>query len=541
MTRRSYLLICLFFFTLGLTAQSNRYVVYFSDKDNSPYSIDKPEDYLSAKSIARRERQSISIDETDLPVNQHYIDSINILGVRVWYTSKWLNLALVQVPPSLADKLQEQSFVDSVALVATGEKLTLSKSSFDWPTSFTVPTSNRTSDNQNDLLGIEPMHEAGFKGQNMTIALFDGGYEGTNLSSAFQHIFENEQLIDYHDYVSFGDNIFTYDDHGTSVFSTTGAYLEGQYAGTAYAADYVLYVTEEKGSEFRIEEYNWLFAAERADSLGVDIINTSVGYSTGFSDESMDYEYDDLDGNSAVITTAANFAINKGMIVVSSAGNEGNDPWQYVTPPADGVNVLAVGAITPNQNLSSFSSIGPTPDGRIKPDVVAMGSQVTIVNSAGNFSSGGGTSYSAPQIAGFAAALWQAKPESTNLEIVADIKASGDRASLPDNEFGYGLPNFDRALNGTVLAISDIIAGKVNVFPNPFSGDYVTIEVDKSLGNVPVKIALLDAQGRRIKEETVIPEKNKKIEYATGNIPRGAYILTFNGQRINKMVKLLKI
>ncbi|MEQ9299661.1 MAG: S8 family peptidase [Cyclobacteriaceae bacterium] len=541
MMRSSILLFFVCFFSIELIAQSNRYVVYFSDKANNPYSIERPEEFLSARAIARRQKQQIAIDESDLPVNPTYIDSVNLLGIKVWYTSKWMNLGLVQVPPNLAVKLQEQSFVDSVALVAEGEKLTLAKSSFDWPTSFTTPSSNRDSDKQNELLGVGPMHEAGFKGQDMLIALFDGGYEGTNISSAFQHIFENEQLVDYHDYVSYGDDIFVYDDHGTSVFSTTGGLLDGQYAGTAYEADYALYVTEEGGSEFRIEEYNWLIAAERADSLGVDVINTSVGYSTGFTNDSMDYTYEDLDGSTAVITIAANYAVDKGMIVVCSAGNEGNDPWQFVTAPADGPNVLAVGSITSNQNLSSFSSLGPTTDGRIKPDVVAMGSQVTIVNSGGNFSSGGGTSYSAPQIAGFAATLWQAKPESTNLEIIADIKASGNRASLPDNEFGYGLPNFDRALNGTILAISDIIAGKINVFPNPFSGDFVIIEVDKSLGNGPVTIALMDAQGRKIKEETIIPEKNKKIEYTTGNIPQGAYILSFVGQRVNKTVRLLKI
>lgn len=541
MMRSSFLLICWLFVVVDLSAQGNRYVVYFSDKANSPYSIEQPEAFLSERAIERRTRQAIAIEESDLPVNPHYIDSVNQLGVRVWYTSKWLNLALVQVAPQLAATLQGQSFVDSVALVAQGEKLTITKSTFDWPTTFVTPTSNRNSDNQNELLGVGPMHEAGYKGQNMLIALFDGGYEGTNVSSAFRHIFDNQQLIDYHDYVSHGDNIFTYDDHGTSVFSTTGAFLDGQYVGTAYMADYALYVTEEKGSEFRIEEYNWLLAAERADSLGADIINTSVGYSTGFTDEVMNYTYDDLDGSTAVITVAANYATAKGMIVVSSAGNEGNDPWQYVTAPADGPDVLAVGAITPSENISSFSSIGPTVDGRIKPDVVAMGSQVTVVNSAGNFSSGGGTSYSSPQIAGFAAALWQAKPTSTNLEIIANIKASGDRASLPNNQFGYGLPNFERALNGTVLAISDIIAGKINVFPNPFSGDFVTIEVDKSLGDFPVTIALMDAQGRRIKEETVIAVKHKKIEYATGDIPSGAYILDFSSHRIKKTIKLIKI
>lgn len=541
MMRSSILLFFVCFFSIELIAQSNRYVVYFSDKADSPYSIERPEEFLSAKAIARRQKQQIAIDESDLPVNPIYIDSVNLLGIKVWYTSKWMNLGLVQVPPNLAVKLQEQSFVDSVALVAEGEKLTLTKSKFDWPTSFTTPSSDRDSDKQNELLGVGSMHEAGFRGQDMLIALFDGGYEGTNISSAFQHIFENEQLVDYHDYVSYGNDIFVYDDHGTSVFATTGGLLDGQYVGTAYEADYALYVTEEKGSEYRIEEYNWLIAAERADSLGADVINTSVGYSTGFTNDSMDYTYEDLDGNTAVITIAANYAVDKGMIVVCSAGNEGNDPWQFVTAPADGPNVLAVGAITSNQNLSSFSSLGPTPDGRIKPDVVAMGSQVTIVNSGGNFSSGGGTSYSAPQVAGFAATLWQAKPESTNLEIIADIKASGDRASLPDNEFGYGLPNFERALNGTILAISDIMAGKINVFPNPFSGNFVTIEIDKSLGNGPITIALRDAQGRKIKEETIIPEKNKTIEYTTGDIPQGAYILSFVGQRVNKTVKLLKI
>ncbi|MEM8895580.1 MAG: S8 family serine peptidase, partial [Bacteroidota bacterium] len=448
MMRSSFLILTFWLSATILLAQENRYIIFFSDKEGTPYSIEKPEEFLSEKAIERRIKQGLAINETDLPVSPEYIAGVNALGVRVWYTSSWFNLGLVQVSPSLEERLLEEPYIDSVALVAAGERLTNNMSNFTWPTTFEEPTSNRTTENQNQLLGIEAMHAAGFQGQDMLIAVFDGGFQGTNISSTFRHIFENEQLIDYHDYVSHGKDIFTYDDHGTSVLSTTGAFLEDQYVGTAYLADYALFVTEEASAENRIEEYNWLFAAERADSLGVDIINTSVGYSTGFSDESMNYEYADLDGSTTVITRAANMASDKGILVVCSAGNEGNDPWQFVTAPADGENVLAVGSISSNENLSSFSSLGPTPDGRIKPDVVAMGSQVTIVVSSGNISAGGGTSYSSPQIAGLAAALWQAKPNSTNLEIIADIKASGDRASLPDNEYGFGLPNFERALNG---------------------------------------------------------------------------------------------
>ncbi len=541
MMRNSYLAFFFLLLVSRLNAQDNRYILFFTDKEGTPYSIDRPEEFLSERAIERRIKQNLEVTESDLPVVPAYIEGVNALGVRVWYTSNWFNLGLVQVPPSLAERLVQESYIDSVALVAEGERLTNVMSDFIWPTSFTTPSSNRTTEDQNGLLGVEEMHAAGYKGQNIMMAVFDGGFQGTNLSSVFQHIFENEQLLDYHDYVSYGKDVFTYDDHGTSVFSTTGGLLGDQYIGTAHEANYVLFVTEEAGSENRIEEYNWLFAAERADSLGVDIINTSVGYSTGFSIESMDYEYEDLDGFTTVITRAANMATAKGILVVCSAGNEGNDPWQFVTAPADAENILAVGSVKSNQNLSSFSSLGPTSDGRMKPDVVAMGSQVTIVNSIGEISVGGGTSYSSPQIAGFAAALWQAKPNSTNLEIIADIKASGDRASLPDNEYGYGLPNFDRALNGTILSISDIIAGKVNVFPNPFSGDRVIIEIDKSLGGTPMIIGLRDSQGRKVREETIIPTKNERFEYITGDVSPGTYILTFSSQKMNKTVKLLKI
>ena len=530
-------------FAIGLEAQPdgvNRFAIFFADKADSPYSIDNPEAFLSHRAIERRAKQNIAITEEDFPVNPHYIDSLNQLGIFVHYTSRWLNAAIVQDQTDIINTLQEKSYIDSIAYIAKGDRITSAGSTFDWPDSFNPPGStNLSSDDQNRMLAVQEMHEDGFKGEGMLVAIFDGGFDGLNESAVFQHLFTNNQLIDYHDFVINGKDIFRYDDHGTSVFTPIGAYHDSIYQGIAYEADFALYVTEDIASEYRIEEFNWVLAAERSDSIGADVINSSVGYNT-FTDESMDYEYEDLDGQTSVASIGASMAAQRGMIVVTSAGNEGNKSWQYITVPADGKDVVAVGAVTANGSLASYSSTGPTADGRIKPVFTAKGSPTVVLSGSGNFYNGIGTSYAAPQIAGLAASFWQSKPELSALEVIEALKASADRYTSPGNRYGYGTPNYQRAVNGTILSVRDVVEDRVTVYPNPFRDNRFYVALDAKLDKEALTFTLIDLKGGTVPNVVVRYINPELVEIQTEALASGNYYLQIATDQIQKAVKLIK-
>ncbi|MCG8450460.1 MAG: S8 family serine peptidase, partial [Pirellulales bacterium] len=314
------------------------------------------------------------------------------------------------------------------------------------------------------------------------------------MTKPFAHLHLESRIIHVADLVFNSGNPYQYSGHGTAVLSTMAA-QHGAFNGTAYKSDYFLYVTEDVQSEYRIEEYNWAIAAEHADSSGVDIIHSSVGYNT-FNDGGMNYTYNDLDGKTAIVTRAADLAFSKGMFVVTSAGNEGNNSnWPYVTMPADAKNILSVGSVTSTYSKSSFSSVGPTVDGRVKPDVVALGSETAIVNSSGDLTFGNGTSYSAPLVAGLAAGVWQANPDWSNFELLNAIKGTASRSLDPDTTFGYGIPNYNDAVIGRLLSISDIISDKIKVYPNPFRDNKIYIDITDNKDVLPLSILVYDTQG----------------------------------------------
>lgn len=531
---------CLFAFSSQLSAQKNRYVVFLSDKSATDFSIDRPEEFLSSRSIQRRINQSIEITEEDFPVNDNYLDSLTKYGADVFYTSRWMNAVLVQAEESVLEFLETQFYVTNYEFVAPGTRLSDDPDPVNRDYEAIVPASaTKTSEEQLELIGAREMHADGYTGEGKWIAVFDGGFDGANTSSVFRHLFENDKIIDLEDFITGGGDVFQYNDHGTNVFSCVGANYDQTMVGTAYMADYSLYVTEDVPTEYRIEEYNWLFAAEKADSCGVDIITSSVGYNT-FDDPSMDYTYSDLDGESTVITRAANIAFSKGILVVCSAGNEGNNSWKFVTAPADGKNVLSVGAVNSDNIVVGFSSVGPTSDDRVKPEVVALGSSVSVLHGSGNIGFNSGTSFATPIIAGFAASLWQANPELTNAELMDFIKASSDSFLSPDNSRGYGLPSYNSAIV-KVLSIDDILQDKIKVYPNPFSGKFVYIQVGQEFTKGKLTFAVHDANGKLISRKTVkrtLPGDVIPLKVSTyGN---GVYFLTVSTSQNTKQVKLLK-
>lgn len=481
-------------------AQVNRYMVFFTDKTGTPHTISNPSTYLSATAIERREAQHIIIAESDLPVTPVYVQGVQNTGVTVVHKTKWMNGILVECTSSDLPDIAALPFVSSIELVAPGTVPAPGgrKKSHKMRTASTesVATADQLS-----MLGLDEMHADGFRGEGIILAVFDGGFQGANVTIPFQHVFNESRFntsVSY-DFVSDNSDVFVYDSHGTQVWSVIGAYQDGTFIGGAYKSEFQLFITEDVDSEYRIEEYNWLFAAERADSAGVDIINTSLGYNT-FDDAQMDYAKADMDGNTAVITRAAQLAASKGIFLVNSAGNSGNDPsWQIITSPADGEGVLAVGNVNGAGMRSTSSSIGPSADGRIKPDVMALGSGTTVIKANGSVGTGNGTSFSSPLAASLVAGLWQKYPDLTNLELLEAIRNSASQAISPDNFSGYGIPHYRAVSNFLDQQNQQNI---VEVFPNPVT-DIITIRPRSPEEVGFTDLQLINAQGQIIDQRSV--------------------------------------
>lgn len=431
----------------------DRYAVHYRFKPTTAYSLDRPEELVGEKALLRRGRENIALDSTDLPVSARYASLIENEVQKIFYHSKWLNASVVLADETDIEKIKSFPFVENVVYVGRGGQQVDGN---EGTKSYSAPTktpgiqakTSATFDFQNHILGIPEMHEDGFRGEGVTIAVFDAGFRNTDEIIGLQHLFNENRLLATRDFVRDGPStVFRTDTHGTGALSLLASYDPSQLVGGAYAANYILCITEDVDSEFRIEEYNWVRAAEFSDSLGVQIINSSLGYNY-FDDPEMNYEKEDLDGNTAIISRGAAMAANKGILVVSSSGNEGNISWQTITVPADAKGILAVGAINNQFAKAGFSSVGPSSDGRIKPELVAFGSGVTLWRRIEGTSVSSGTSFSAPQVAALAAGLWQANPDFTRSELTEMLLQSGSQAHKPDIELGYGVPNYFRAMYG---------------------------------------------------------------------------------------------
>lgn len=494
----------------------DRYMVFFTDKDGTPYSTSNPAEFLSQRSLDRRAEQNIAITSMDLPVNPGYVADLAEEDVEVFFTTKWMNGALVQMEASQESTIENLTFVESIQYVGPGSKLSKDQEDVVIAENFTDPAeSPYTTGNQLQMLGADIMHERGWKGEGTLIAVFDGGFTGVNLYSPFQTLHDEGRILAVKDYVENSGNPYQYSDHGTRVLSCIAGEYNNQFAGTAPEAEFVLAVTEDAPfeAEHRIEEYNWLFAAEFADSIGADVINSSLGYTT-FEDASMDYTNADMDGQTTVITRAANWVADRGILVVNSAGNSGNGSWQIIGAPADSPKVLAVTAVDENEERVSFSSIGPSADGRTKPDVAAKGGLTTVVSGTGAITVSNGTSFASPVMAGFAASVWSGIDTLTNFELAELLKSSGHRADNPNNFLGYGIPNFLTILNAQD---EDPILG-VNIFPNPTLNNFQVSNEKR----YELEIRLLDVNGRELLKNS-IRESSYLIDISM--YPKGLYLV----------------
>ena len=457
-----------------------KFFVPFTDKDNSPFSLSSPQAFLSARAIQRRQSQNIDYDWYDLPVNPSYVQQVAATGVTVVGRSKWLNGVIIQtIDVNALNAVQALPFVVNYSPVAMQGQGNNQPKWKDFPVESVMKVEKELSPsdygialNQIDMVGGLGLHNAGYKGQGKLIAVLDAGFPGVNGNIAFDSLNARNGLTFFRDVVSPGNDITqgSISAHGAYVLSIIAANMPGQMIGSGPGADFALIRTEDAGTENIIEEYNWVIGAEIADSLGADIINSSLGYNI-FDQSFMNHSFADMDGQTNISSQGANKAASKGMLVVVSQGNEGNSTWGRVVSPADADSALAVGGVDSSRNYASLSGRGPAADGAIKPNVAAKGYQTSYVSVSGSVLEGNGTSFASPIISGLAACLWQAVPSLTAWNLKQLIEQCSSQFTEPDEYLGYGIPNFSYAIvlmdspQPQSIASDELLLA----FPNPFS------------------------------------------------------------------------
>ncbi len=478
---KKLLLFVCFIFTFSVYSQEDAWV-YFTNKPNSQFYFDNPLEMLTQRSLDRRTNQNIAIDIKDVPIHQPYVDLIIASnGIQVKAKSKWLNAVHIRGTITDINVLTTLNFVDHIhfanpLLNVSGRISNLKKIKglnkvLETNTSFAYGNSG----NQIQMLNGHLLHQQGYTGAGKIIAVLDAGFPNVDIIAPFQRLRDNNQILGGYNFVDHNNLFYTGNSHGTLVLSTMGGYVENQLVGTAPDAQYYLFITEDNADENPVEESYWVEGAEEADRLGVDVISTSLGYFDYPNYPTYSYNYSDMTGNFAFASQGANIAFSKGIIVVASAGNSGASTTNpHIGIPAEATNVLAVGAVKADETYATFSSIGPSFDQRVKPDVMAQGQSSVLSNTSGAITTASGTSFSGPIMAGAIASFWQAFPNLTNQQIVDLVRQSADRFSNPNAQFGYGIPDFQLALTNGLLQLNSILNYNFIVSPNP-ANHYVCI------------------------------------------------------------------
>lgn len=512
------LLLVVLFATSGLFAQEDAWI-FFRDKPNAAAFLSNPLTELSQRSLDRRTTQNIALDTKDAPLHQPYVDQITAAtGITVLAKSKWLNMLHIRGTQANIAALSNLSFVDHIQYanhtLNPGGKITqdYNKTTYvdKWlDTNNTQITYNYgNSATQIQMMNGHILHQQNYTGTGKVIAVLDAGFPGVNTAAPFSSLRTRGLILGGYDFVNNSTNFYTGNSHGTNVLSTMGGNATN-LVGTAPDAAYYLYITEDVATETPLELTNWIEAAEEADRVGADIISSSLGY-FGFDNAAYSFTYARMNGEISVASRAADIAFSRGIICVISAGNEGATAEPHVGTPADAATVITVGSVTSTRTRSNFSSIGPTgvgPSGtsvqRMKPDLMAMGTASVISSTTGTITTANGTSFSCPILAGAIASFWSAFPNKKNSEIVQLVKASADRYATsivtPDNNYGFGIPNFQTALNNA-LATTTFEKENVNVYPNPVKNS-LTFELPE--GSVFSEIVFYNNLGQQILKKTL--------------------------------------
>lgn len=523
----------------------SKYWVYLTDKNNTPFSTNHPEEFLTQKSIDRRTRQGLTINETDLPVDPVYIDSVAKLVINITGTSRWFNaVEITEVDTAVIEQLRALSFVSAVEPVAAmSVEQADDNRAASVVYSYQLEQDYGMSLSQISQLEGDYLHELGYRGEGMTIAVMDAGFQSVNTLPAFDSLFLTGRLLGTYDFVDDDEDPYGQGTHGRNVLSIMAANMPGLYMGSAPQASYYLFRTEDGASEYRIEESNWVMAVEKSDSLGVDLVNSSLGYSS-FTDSTMNYAYEDMNGRTALISRAADMASDKGMLIVTSAGNEGSGPWRYITAPGDARNILTIGAVDDAGNHASFSSYGPTADGRVKPDVCGLGRSTVYAGDNSDIYIGNGTSYSSPLVAGLVACLWQSNYEKTNWDIIDAVRATASDGTKPTDSLGFGLANFRKAHFSLTDGAKPPFQQETLpvVYPNPFETGLSVMVFAKEPGIYNLEV--FSAFGQRVyaEERGIAVSRYSRFDLSTlDGLPSGMYVVQVRFNTDINQVKVIKL
>lgn len=529
-------LLLLIFSSFLATAQEDAWI-YFADKPDAAFYLANPLQMLSQRALDRRVAQNIALDNKDVPISVSYINQVtNATGITVKAKSKWLNALHVRGTIANIQNLDNLSFVDHIQfanqnLNSAGRTVsTQSATAINKTLETQVNFNYGTSANQIQMLNGHLLHQQDYTGNGKIIAVLDAGFPGVNTAAPFQRLFDNNKILGGYDFVNRNANFYTGGSHGTLVLSTMGGYVENQLVGTAPDAAYYLFITEDVSSENPVEESYWVEAAETADSLGVDVINTSLGYFQ-YDNSDYSYEYADMNGTTAFISRGADIAFSRGMICVVSAGNSGGTANPHISAPADAINALAVGAVTASENYASFSSIGPSFDGRVKPDVAAQGQNSVVSDVSGNIGTASGTSFAGPITAGMVASFWQALPNKTNAQIIQLIKQSAHLYANPTVQMGYGIPDFSL---GLTLNTPSFAAEKFVLYPNPATS-IVTLQMPNNFEKA--RVLLYNNLGQQVLD---IEIQANGTNFSVENLTSGIYlykIISSTNSQAGKLVK----
>ncbi len=481
------LLFFIFLFSTTQLVAQQKYFIYFTDKGTGASKLLKQEtlnktagNYLSARSIKRRiktmGKQFFTYE--DVPLNAEYLRILRENNIKVDKKLKWFNAVSAFLNARQIDGIKKLKFVKEIIPVKklifrqensdnfakSVQSFNLTIHNFNYGPSFT----------QYELSEIPEIHDLGINGKNVIIGILDSGFRW-KLHPALA----NAHVLAEHDFV-FNDSVtanqpgdtFNQDSHGTAIFSLIGGFDEGNIVGPAFHSNFVLAKTENVRSETHIEEDNYAAALEWMDSIGVDITTSSLGYSE-FDDSTFSYTYQDLDGKTTIVTKAAELAFSRGILTITAAGNEGNKPWHFVDAPADGFNTIAVGAVNSMNVIASFSSRGPTADGRIKPDVDAQGVSDYAASVSGSYETISGTSASTPIVSGIAGLLLSQYPFLSNIQARHILLVTAGNANSPDNDRGYGLVSAKNALlfpavevNNNKIVFHKVFLDSAGIDPN---------------------------------------------------------------------------
>jgi subtilisin family serine protease len=513
------------------------YWVYFSDKGGSTYRIDQPEHFLSQRSINRRATQGLAVDHLDIPVNTAYLEEVKALGVEIKHVSRWLNgIAMIHMNDTAFQQVLQLSFTDTVHWEPETDDVYFPARSgtprFELPLETPPAYDYGIATEQVKLVRTDGLHELGYTGKGVWIGVLDAGFNNMDSLPSFIPLYSDGRILGEKNYVNESSIYELNSSHGMAVSSIMAGEWDGSLVGTAPHAHYLLCSTEDSDQETRIEEIAWIEAAEYADSLGVDVLNTSLGYSD-FDGEDFDYSYRDMDGSSTYISRAASLCASRGMILCTSAGNSGNDPWYYITAPSDAFPILAVGAVDSTNVLANFSSRGPSFDARIKPDVTAMGERTGVQYRDGRLARGNGTSFSSPVMAGSVASLWQAFPDLPARDLIHMVRQSGHRSRNPDSFYGFGTPNMLHAYHSITRTPVKMDLGHMEIWPNPAS-ELIRIRIPETGAQL---VKLYDLSGKMaLSRQMQLPGEME----LPGNLPDGIYIIEIRTRSTIYRGRLLK-